>query len=73
MLSQGLISPSRKNTIAHRERSFGMRITAERMELAAQTLGLGLRSTVEDLIDSSGAASGTRVVLYIPLMHEVIT
>ena len=62
-----------KNMTAHRERSFGMRITAERMELAAQTLGLGLRSTVEDLIDSSGAASGTRVVLYIPLMHEVIT
>ncbi|MBK9059966.1 MAG: histidine kinase [Flavobacteriales bacterium] len=62
-----------KNKIAHRERSFGMRITAERMELAAQTLGLGLRSTVEDLVDPSGSPCGTRVVLFIPLMHEDIT
>ena len=62
-----------KNKTAHRERSFGMRITAERMELAAQTLGLGLRSTVEDLVDASGSPWGTRVVLFIPLMHEDIT
>ncbi len=62
-----------KNKTAHRERSFGMRITAERMELAAQTLGLGLRSTVEDLVDANGAPCGTRVVLFIPLMHEDIT
>ena len=62
-----------KNKTAHRERSFGMRITAERMELAAQTLGLGLRSTVEDLVDASGSPCGTRVVLFIPLMHEDIT
>lgn len=59
-----------KNAQGQRERSFGMRITAERMELSAKTLGLGLRSRVDDLVDASGAAVGTRVILNIPIVHE---
>ena len=62
-----------KSAQGQRERSFGMRITAERMELSARTLGIDLRSDIEDLMDDTGRPCGTRVVLHIPIVHETIT
>ncbi|MBZ0207422.1 MAG: histidine kinase [Flavobacteriales bacterium] len=62
-----------KSAQGQRERSFGMRITAERMELSARTLGIDLRSDIEDLMDENGRPCGTRVVLHIPIVHETIT
>jgi sensor histidine kinase YesM len=62
-----------KSAQGQRERSFGMRITAERMEISARTLGIDLRSVIEDLMDDTGRPCGTRVVLHIPIVHETIT
>ncbi|MCW5900302.1 MAG: histidine kinase [Flavobacteriales bacterium] len=56
-----------------RERSFGMRITAERMELAAKALGLGVTARVEDLRHADGAAAGTRITVHIPITLETGT
>lgn len=53
-----------------RDRSYGMRITAERMELAAKAMGLGVTARVEDLHHADGSAAGTRVTVHIPLMQE---
>lgn len=50
-----------------RERSFGMRITAERMELAAKAMGLDVTARVEDLRHADGGPSGTRVTVSIPV------
>ncbi len=53
-----------------RERSFGMRITAERMELTAKAMGLGLFAQVDDLVDAEGGPAGTRVTVRIPITLE---
>lgn len=56
-----------------RDRSYGMRITAERMELAAKAMGLGVTARVEDLHHADGVAAGTRVIVHIPLVREAAT
>ena len=44
-----------------------MRITAERMELAAKAMGLDVTARVEDLRHADGGPSGTRVTVSIPV------
>ncbi|MFT3822921.1 MAG: histidine kinase [Chitinophagaceae bacterium] len=49
------------------ERSHGMSITAERIDLLNQLHGTAIRVAVEDLYDDQQAAAGTIVVIQIPI------
>ena len=52
-----------KSKSATAQRSMGMRLTRERLELARRTLGLDIRSQVIDLYGTDGRPSGTKVIL----------
>ncbi len=54
------------------KKSFGMKITAERMALLYQRTGRQASATITDLTDENGIASGTEVVLLIPFFNNSI-
>jgi len=52
------------------EKSYGMQITRERVELVRQALGVDARVQVEDLQDAGGRPAGTEVTILLPLLRE---
>ncbi len=56
-----------KSKTATRHKSFGMKITSERMDIIKQLYNIETKITIEDLKDTSGLGIGTKVTLEIPL------
>lgn len=56
-----------KSKSAVQQKSFGMQLTQERMELVYLLYPFDSAISVIDLIDSSGKAAGTKVILKIPI------
>lgn len=56
-----------KSKSATRNKSFGMKVTAERIQLINQLYQTQASVDIQDLTDEAGRASGTRVVVKIPL------
>ncbi|WP_375448322.1 histidine kinase [uncultured Fibrella sp.] len=56
-----------KSKSATRNKSFGMKLTADRIELINQLYQTHTRIQVEDLIDEQGRATGTSVIVLIPV------
>ena len=54
----------------YKKESFGMKITHDRIALIKSTLGIDAHADVQDLYDRSGAATGTRVTISIPLIFN---
>ncbi len=50
-----------------KKKSYGMQITEDRIAIINRTKNINATSEVSDLFDAAGRASGTRVVLMIPL------
>lgn len=53
-----------------KNRSYGMQITRDRIELINWTLAIDARVTVEDLTHENGEPSGTKVHIYVPRIDE---
>ena len=51
-------------------KSFGMKITKDRIGLINRTLGINAEVEVEDLMDDNGKAIGTRVIVNVPVINE---
>lgn len=51
-------------------KSFGMKITKDRIGLINRTLGIQAEVEVEDLADENGNANGTRVIVNVPVINE---
>jgi len=49
--------------------SKAMKITAERIEILKKLYGFGPNIEVIDLVDSDGAACGTRIIVKLPIHH----
>ncbi|RYE21679.1 MAG: hypothetical protein EOP51_15055 [Sphingobacteriales bacterium] len=58
-----------RNTL--RQRSYGMKITQNRIEIASKLYGLNATVNIDDLADADGNAVGTRVILQIPIEHRL--
>ena len=56
-----------KSKSAIKQKSFGMKVTAERIELINQLYNTDTKVTIEDLMDENGEALGTRVIIIIPI------
>ena len=56
-----------KSKTATRHKSFGMKITSERMDITKQLYNIETKITIEDLKNADGTAAGTKVSLEIPL------
>ena len=56
-----------KSKSATKNKSFGMKLTAERIELINQLYHTQTQIEVVDLVDTQGLASGTRVIVDIPI------
>ena len=56
-----------KSKSAMRNKSFGMRVTSERIALINQLFNTNTRVEVIDLFDEKGNASGTQVIIQIPV------
>ena len=56
-----------KSKSATRHKSFGMKMTAERIDLINQLYQTHTRVRVDDLVDRRGQSTGTRVVVEIPV------
>ena len=56
-----------KSKTATKHKSFGMEITAERMDITKQLYNIDTKITINDLKNKEGIAVGTHVVLEIPL------
>ncbi len=56
-----------KSKSATKSKSFGLKLTAERIELINQLYQSHTQVRVEDLVDEQGRAAGTRVVVEIPV------
>jgi LytS/YehU family sensor histidine kinase len=56
-----------KSKSATKNKSLGMKMTAERIELINQLYQTQTHITVEDLTDANGQPTGTRVVVEIPV------
>ena len=54
-----------KSKSASRQKSHGMTVTAERLELIRRLFGVEAQVAITDLYDSGGAAAGTRVTIRI--------
>ena len=59
-----------KSKSAGGEKSYGMQITRERVELVRKALGLEAQVRVADLRDPEGRPSGTEVTILLPLLRE---
>lgn len=57
---------------ALKQKSYGLRITGDRIEIANNLYGLNARIEIEDLYDENKTPAGTRVILEIPLEKEMI-
>ena len=56
-----------KSKSATKTKSFGMKVTAERIALINQLYQTHARVDIQDLTDEAGVATGTRVIVEIPL------
>ncbi len=56
-----------KSKSATKNKSFGMKVTAERIELINQLYHTQTRADVQDLTDRQGHSTGTRVIIEIPI------
>ena len=56
-----------KSKSAGKHKSFGMQITADRIQMINQLYNIHTQAQVVDLVDSFGEACGTRVILQIPV------
>ena len=56
-----------KSKTATRHKSFGMKITSERMDIIKQLYNIETKITIEDLKNANGLGIGTKVTLEIPL------
>ena len=56
-----------KTKTATRHKSFGMKITSERMDIINQLYHIETKITIQDLKNTEGVGVGTKVVLEIPL------
>ncbi|MBD2705344.1 hypothetical protein IC229_32310 [Spirosoma sp. BT702] len=56
-----------KSKSATRHKSFGMKVTSERIQLINQLYQSHTRVQVHDLADQQGKAAGTEVVITIPI------
>ncbi len=52
---------------ATKHKSYGMKVTSERLALINQVYKTGANVTIHDLTDNNGQASGTRVTIKIPI------
>ncbi len=62
------------NTSAKKEKSMGLKITADRLALFNQEKGLQTFYEMDDVVDDNGAVTGTKVVIKIRhknLMEQV--
>ena len=56
-----------KSKTATKHKSYGMQVTAERIGLINQVYKTGATVQIEDLVDGNGEASGTKVIIQIPM------
>lgn len=52
---------------ATKHKSYGMKVTSERLALINQVYKTGANVTIHDLTDSNGQPSGTKVTIKIPI------
>ena len=52
---------------AAKHKSYGMKVTSERIALINQVYKTGADVTVHDLVDDNAKASGTKVIIQIPV------
>ena len=57
-----------KSKTATKHKSYGMKVTSERLALINQIYKSGANVTIHDLADSNGQPAGTRVTIKIPLV-----
>jgi len=57
-----------KSKTATKHKSYGMKVTSERLALINQIYKSGANVTIQDLADDKGQPSGTRVTIKIPLV-----
>lgn len=60
-------SAERMSKTATKHKSYGMKVTSERLALINQVYKTGANVTINDLTDSYGQAAGTEVVITIPI------
>jgi LytS/YehU family sensor histidine kinase len=58
-----------KSKSASEHKSFGMRMTAERLQLLSKLYNRDIHARIEDLVQPDGTAAGTRVVLTVPVLE----
>ena len=56
-----------KSKSAGKHKSFGMRVTADRIRMINQLYNIQTKTQILDLVDSEGEACGTKVILEIPV------
>lgn len=56
-----------KSKSANHQKSFGLKITSERIALVNQLYQTNTQVTIEDLVDADGQPAGTEVILQIPI------
>ena len=56
-----------KNKTAIKHKSYGMKVTSERIELINQVYKTGADVKIHDLVDENGKSSGTKVIIQIPI------
>jgi hypothetical protein len=56
-----------KSKSATRQKSFGMKVTSERIEAINKIYNTATKATIIDLFDAQGVASGTKVIVEIPV------
>ena len=57
----------RKSKDAVRQKSYGMQISSDRIQIINNLYKLNNSVTVHDLFDEQGGASGTKIILKIPV------
>ncbi len=56
-----------KSKTATKHKSYGMKVTSERLDLINRVYKTGASVVVDDLLDQAGGAAGTRVTIRIPI------
>jgi LytS/YehU family sensor histidine kinase len=59
-----------KSSLSSNKKSFGMNITASRLQLLNEGLGNRIGLEITDLLDTAGQSAGTRVVITIPMENR---
>ena len=60
----------KRSKSATKNKSYGMQITSDRIDLVKATFGIDSSVNVQDLYDERGAPAGTKVTLGVPLITE---